>query len=73
LGIGGAAEKSDLSRRQFAANRIMLEAIRTGFTFRFREWLRRSDKASNILQADRYLAFDPPKWPGFPTANFRSG
>jgi hypothetical protein len=51
----------------------MLEAIRTGFTFRFREWLRRSDKASNILQADRYLAFDPPKWPGFPTANFRSG
>jgi CspA family cold shock protein len=73
LRIGGAAEKSDLSRRQFAANRIMLEAIRTGFTFRFREWLRRSDKASNILQADRYLPFDPPKWPGFPTANFRSG
>jgi cold shock protein len=31
----------------------MLKAIRTGFTFRFREWLRRSDKASNILRADR--------------------
>jgi CspA family cold shock protein len=25
------------------------------------------------LQADRYLPFDLPKWPGFPTANFRSG
>jgi hypothetical protein len=29
------AKKSD---RQFAGNRIMLNAIRTGFTFRFREW-----------------------------------
>jgi hypothetical protein len=25
-------------------NRIMLKAIGTGFTFRFREWLRRSDQ-----------------------------
>ncbi|MDB5635654.1 MAG: hypothetical protein JWP51_562 [Bradyrhizobium sp.] len=30
----------------------MLKPIRTGFTFRFREWLRRSDKASNFLTAD---------------------
>jgi len=51
----------------------MVEVIRTGFTFRFREWLRRSDKASNILQADRCLSFDLPTWPSFPTANFRSG
>ena len=29
----------------------MLE--RTGFTFRFREWLRRSDKAEQKIQADR--------------------
>jgi hypothetical protein len=25
-------------RRQFAENRIMIKAITTGFTFRFREW-----------------------------------
>jgi hypothetical protein len=25
----------------------------TGFTFRFREWLRRSDKAEQKIQADR--------------------
>jgi hypothetical protein len=41
----GCREKSDLSGRQFAKNRIMLTSIKTGFTFRFREWLRRSDKA----------------------------
>jgi len=31
-------EKSDLDRRQFAGNRIMLGLIEIGFTFRFREW-----------------------------------
>jgi hypothetical protein len=31
-------ENCDFHRRQFAANRIMLNSIRTGFTFRFREW-----------------------------------
>jgi hypothetical protein len=38
-------EKSDLGRRQFAWKRIMVKPIRIGFTFRFREWERRSDKA----------------------------
>ncbi len=31
----------------------MLGAAETGFTFRFREWLRRGDKAFNKNQADR--------------------
>ena len=44
--LPGRSEKSRLSRRQLRRNRIMLGRIRTGFTFRFREWLRRSDKAS---------------------------
>ncbi len=34
-----------IARRQWAGNRIMLTPVGTGFTFRFREWLRRSDKA----------------------------
>jgi CspA family cold shock protein len=51
-----APGKLDLSRRQSAGNRIMLKSIRTGFTFRFREWLRRSDKASNFLTADQLLS-----------------
>ena len=34
----------------------MLKPMRTGFTFRFREWLRRSDKASNFLTADQLLS-----------------
>jgi cold shock protein len=34
---------------------------RTGFTFRFREWLRRSDQGPNKIQADRRLTGGPLK------------
>src|SRR6476620_5527015 len=44
------------------------QTIRTGFTFRFREWLRRSDKASNFLKPDRRASLDPSRWPSFPAA-----
>jgi hypothetical protein len=33
-----AREKCNMRRSQFDVNRIMLKGIRTGFTFRFREW-----------------------------------
>jgi len=37
-GVRAAGDVAKKGRRQFAGNRIMLKAIRTGFTFRFREW-----------------------------------
>jgi CspA family cold shock protein len=39
----------------------------TGFTFRFREWLRRSDKASRRF-SDPRLTLVSLSWPSFPAA-----
>jgi CspA family cold shock protein len=50
----------------------MLGPVGTGFTFRFREWLRRSDEGLKKIQADRPNA-GPLRWPSFPAVNVRSG
>jgi CspA family cold shock protein len=48
-------------------------AVGTGFTFRFREWLRRSDEGLEEIQADRRPSAGPLRWPSFPAVNVRSG
>jgi CspA family cold shock protein len=50
-------------------------SCRTGFTFRFREWLRRSDeglKKSRRTVAKVMAKAGPSRWPSFPTVSVRS-
>src|SRR5581483_11299607 len=73
LQAGSAEALGFKIRIHFARNRIMLGPVGTGFTFRFREWLRRSDEGLKKIQADRRPSASPSRWPSFPAVNVRSG